>query len=263
MRRAALLTCLAFACATAHQQVPGSDVLPPPPQRIALAEPELELWMEGTRPVDPGESADALEQSRGALAAALDGRGLDAQAPEAVLVVRARAIARTAERKNAQLWSAVGIVFVLVAIVVSAVLFSRSGSRPPHAGGAHGAAPAPAFGSGARPVHAAPRAYAPPPIGFGVYIGLEVAVPVGPPPPLIGLPPADAWLASRGWFDSDEVELSVELQDPTTGELRWHRTVRAGVDPRDANALAGLVDEALAGLPFGRRTAPIATPPTT
>ena len=102
------------------------------------------------------------------------------------------------------------------------------------------------------PAYFAPRRYAPPP-PVGVFIGLNVAIPVGPPPPLAGLPPTDAWLGSRGWFDGDEVELSVELQDPRTGEVRWQRTVREGVDPRDAGALARLVDHALWGVPFGQR----------
>ncbi len=260
MRRVALLTCLAFACATARQRVPGSDELPPPPQRIALVEPQLELWMEGTRPVDPAEEARTLAQSREALASALDGRGLDAADPEALLVVRARAVARTGERRTAQVWSAVGIAVVVVAVVVAAVLLSRSGGRSSRGGGSRGALPAPALGPGPRPVYFAPRPYAPPPIGFGLFVGLEVAVPVEPPPPLLGLPPTDAWLASRSWFDGDEVELSAELQDPATGAVRWHRTVRGGVDPRDPGALAGLVDEALAGLPFGQRGAPAAPP---
>lgn len=257
LRRVALLTCLTFACATARQQVPVSGVLAPPPQRIALAEPELELWMEGTRAIDPDEEARSLDQSRAALASALDGRGLDAEDPEALLVVRARAVARTDERKSAQVWSAVGIVLVVVALVVSAVLFSRSGSRPAQKGGPHGVAPAPAVRPGAQPVYLAPRPYAPPP-PIGVFVGLNVAVPVGPPPPLAGLPPTEAWLASRGWFDGDEIELSVELQDPVTGGVRWHRTVRRGADPRDPNALGGLLEQALEGLPFGHRTAPAA-----
>lgn len=260
MRRVALLTCLAFACATARQRVPGSDELPPPPQRVALAEPQLELWVEGTRPIDPAEEARTLQQSREALASALDGRGLETADPEALLVVRARAVARTGERKTAQVWSAVGIAVAFVAVVVAAVLLSRSGGRSSR--GPRGAVPAPGFGPGPRPVYLAPRPYAPPPVGLGLFIGLNVAVPVEPPPPLLGLPPTDAWLGSRGWFDGDEVELSVELQDPATGAVRWHRTLRGGVDPRDAGAVAGLVDEALAGLPFGGRGPPAAAPPT-
>lgn len=260
MRQVALLTCLAFACATTRLEVSGVDAPPAFPARIALAEPELELWVEGTHAIDPGEEARALAQSRIALASALEGRGLDAAAPEALLVVRARALARTGERKDAQLWSAVGIVFVVVALVVSTVLLSRSGSRSPRGGGARGLGPAPAYAPGARPVYFAPRPYAPPPLGFGVFVGLDVAVPAGPPPPYAGLPPAEAWLASRGWFDGDEVELSAELVDPATGAVRWHRTLRGGVDPRDPGAVAALVDAALAGLPFGQRQGPSATP---
>ncbi len=251
MRKVALLTCLAFACATARQPVPGSDLLPPPETRIALAEPQLELWMEGTRPVDPAEEARALDASRNALAAALDARGLEAPDPEAVLVVRARAVARTGERQQAQVWSAVAFVVVIVAVVVTIVL-SRSRSSSGSRGSGHAALPAGARGTAPRPTYFAPRRYAPPP-PVGVFIGLNVVVPVGPPPPLIGLPPTDAWLASRGWFDGDEVELAVELQDPQTGEVRWQRTVREGADPRDAGALTRLVDHALSDLPFGQR----------
>lgn len=262
MRRVALVTCLAFACATGRQVVPGSDAFAPPPLRVALAEPELDLWMEGTHAIDPGEEAQALDLSRAALAAALDGRGLDAPDPEAVLVVRARAVARTEERKSAQVWSAVGIVFVVAAIIISTVFLSRSSSRAGRPAG-HGVAPAPPPGFAARPPpYLAPRPYAPPPpVGFGMFIGLEVAVPVQPAPPLLGLPPTDAWLASRGWWDGDEVELSAELQDPATGAVRWHRTVTSGVDPRDPAAMAALVDAALEGLPFGRRAPPAGPPP--
>ena len=259
MRRVALVTCLAFACATARQQVPGSDLGPPPPQRLALAEPQLELWMEGSRAIDPAEEAQALAQSREALAASLDGRGFDAPDPDAVVVVRARALARTGERKRSQVASAVGIVFVVVALVVAAVLLSRSGSRS-SSRGAPAALPAQARGAGGgpRPGYFAPRPYAPPPVG--VFVGLSVAVPVGPLPPLRGLPPTEAWLAARGWFDGDEVEVSAELQDPRTGEVRWHRTLRGGVDPRDPKAVRGLVDAALEGLPQAPAAVPAAPP---
>ncbi len=252
MRKVALLTCLAFACATARQQVPGSDLLPPPETRIALAEPQLELWMEGTHPVDPAEEARSLETCRNALAAALDGRGLEAPDPEALLVVRARAVARTDERKQAQVWSAVAFVVVFVAVVIATVAMSRSRSSSGPRGPGHAALPAAPRGRAPGPAYFAPRRYAPPP-PVGIFIGFNVAIPVGPPPPLAGLPPTDAWLGSRSWFDGDEVELSVELQDPQTGEVRWHRTLREGVDPRDAGALARLVDRALWGLPFGQR----------
>ncbi|HEX7622540.1 MAG TPA: hypothetical protein VF400_03135 [Anaeromyxobacteraceae bacterium] len=253
MRKVALLTCLTFACATARQQVPGSDLEPPPDERIALAEPQLELWMEGTHAVDPAEEARALEASRNALADALDGRGLEAPDPEALLVVRARAVARTEERKQAQVWSGVAFVIVFVVVIIATIALSRSrSSSGPRGGPGHAVLPAGPRGGASGPAYFAPRRYAPPP-PVGVFIGLNVAIPVGPPPPFIGLPPTDAWLASRGWFDGDEVELAVELQDPRTGAVRWQRTVREGIDPRDPGALGRLVDHALWGLPFGQR----------
>ncbi len=91
----------------------------------------------------------------------------------------------------------------------------------------------------------------PPPIG--VSIGLNVLVPVGPVAPVPYAEPEPSRLASRGWFDGDEVELTVELADPTTGAVSWSRTIREGVDPRDAGALEKLVDRALWGMPFGQR----------
>ncbi len=253
MRLTALLTFLAFGCATVRQPLP--EMFPAPPAaRIAVAEPELELWMEGTHPVDPQESARALEQSREALSRALEGRGLDdVSDPEQLLVVRAREIARTGERKNAQIWSAVGIVVVVVGIVIAAVLLSRSKSSSGGSRGNRAAAPARPRGAPvARAPRIVPRPYLPPP-PIGVSVGLSVVVPVGPVAPLPDVDPGESRLASRGWFDGDEVELTVELADPTTGAVSWRRTVREGVDPRDASALSALVDKALAGVPFGRK----------
>jgi hypothetical protein len=254
MRTTALLTLLAFGCAT----VQSPPARPPPASvgRVALAEPQLELWMEGTRPVDPKESARALEASRVALEQAVAGRGLDGVAdPEELLVVRVRAIKRTDERKSAQVWSAVGIVFVAVAIVVTAVLLSRSGSKSSRGPGTPRAV-VPAGGARipVRHAHPVPRVYAPPPLGLGVYMGFAVAVPAGPLPPPPGAQPIDALLGGRGWFDGDEVELTVELADPETGAVSWQRTLREGVDPADPVALAAMVDRALAGLPFGNRS---------
>ncbi len=250
MRTVALLTLVAFGCATARP-VPLVPSLAPA-GRVALAEPELELWMEGTRPVDPKESARALEASRAALAQAVADRGLDGvSAPDQLLVVRARAIKRTDERRSAQVWSAVGIVVVAVAIVVTAILLSRSGSKS-SGGKAHTAAPAGGVRvpvRGARPV---PRIYSPPP-AVGVYLGFQVAVPLGPLPPPPGAQPIDARLEERGWFDGDEVELTVELADPATGAVSWGRTLREGVDPTDPGAVSALLDHALDGLPFGQR----------
>jgi hypothetical protein len=74
--------------------------------------------------------------------------------------------------------------------------------------------------------------------------------------------PGESRLASRGWFDGDEVELSVELADPRTGDVSWRRTVREGIDPRDPVAVSALLDKALWGMPFGQRLiAPGSLPP--
>ena len=61
--RVALLTLLFFGCATSRP--PSMLSLPlagPAPQRVALAEPELELWLEGSHRVDPAEAARALDR---------------------------------------------------------------------------------------------------------------------------------------------------------------------------------------------------------
>jgi hypothetical protein len=252
MKRVALLTLLTFGCATVRPPAEGLPVPPPPvPQRLALAEPQLELWMEGTRDVDPRESAAALAASKEALSRALDGRGLDDEDPDAIVVVRARAIARTGERRSAQTWSAVGIVVGIVFVIVAAIVLSKSGGKkgPPSSRAAHAAVPAPS-GAGvgrALPGPYAPRFARPPAVGF--FVGVNVIVPVGQyaPSPVPGVEPTDAWLARRGWFDGDEVELTVELTDPATGEVRQRHIVREAVDPRDGDAVSRLVDRALAG----------------
>ncbi|MFL5302040.1 MAG: hypothetical protein ACJ79R_17025 [Anaeromyxobacteraceae bacterium] len=263
MRRIALLTLLTFGCATVRPPE-GLPPVPPPasPQRLALAEPELELWMEGTRDIDPAESAAALAQSKEALSRALDGRGLDEQDPDALVVIRARAIARTGERRTAQTWSAVGIVVGIVFVVVAAIVLSRSGGnkKGSSARGAHAAvaAPGPRGGvSRALPVPYAPR-YARAP-GVGFFFGFNVVVPIGPYAPIAvpGVEPTDSWLARRGWFDGDELELTVEVTDPATGDVRERRVVRDSADPRDPAAVSRLVDRALAGLGNG----PLPSPP--
>jgi hypothetical protein len=258
----ALVTLLCFGCATVHEPAPAAYQPPPgPAPRVALAEPELELWMEGTKAVDPGETAQALEASRTALGDAVSGRGLDGPDADQLLVVRSRAIKRTAERKRAQVWSVVGIVVVVVAAVVAIVLLSRSGSHGGRhgTGGAHGAVPA---GGAPVVVPYAPRYYAPPP-PIGVSIGLSVVVSSpspGPGAPSPGVPPMEERLRSRSWFDGDEVELSVEIVDARSGVPSWRRIVREGIDPGDAAAVTGLLDRALEGLPFGARVAPAEAP---
>ena len=119
-RTIALVTALALGCAAARPA--RTDLLGDPlsPElRVALAEPELELWLEGTKPIDPGEARAALAASRSALARALAGRGLEARDPDLLLVVKAREVARTSERRTAQVLSVVLVVVVVVAVVVA------------------------------------------------------------------------------------------------------------------------------------------------
>lgn len=249
MRRIALLTLIAFGCATTRPPEPATTELLRT-SRVALAEPELELWMEGTGAIDPAESARALNQSRDALAQALAGRGLDANDPDELLVLRARAVARTDERKSAQVMSYVGIVFVVVALVAVAIVTSRSNGPPPPSKAVRPAGSGPIRPGLRPPMYMPYRHVPPPPIGFG--FGMSVAVPIGPPP-VPWATPTQQWLASRGWFDGDAVELTAQLVDPATGEVRWQQIVKDGTDPRDAAAVTRLVDRVLAGLPFGER----------
>jgi hypothetical protein len=254
MKRIALATALAFGCAAARPPV-TAPVETIPVGRVALAEPQLELWMEGTGPIDPAESARALDQSRDALAQALSGRGLEVSDPDELLVVRARAIARTDERKSAQTWSFVAIVFVVVAVVVVTVLTSRPRGTPPSKNSAQPIGTVPG-----RPVPYAPvyHPYVPgPPVGFA--FGLSVAVPQSAPPVPWAVP-SEQWLASRGWFEGDAVELTVELVDPRTGAIRWQQILKESADPRDPAAMTKLVDRVLAGLPFGEKQGSSAPP---
>ena len=241
LRPLALATLLAFGCAAAR---PPAQASRPFPRRVALAEPELELWMEGTRPIDPAESARALEESRAALAEALAGRDLDEPAPEALLVVRSRALARTGERRAAQTLSWVAIAVVVVALVVLAVVESKSSgrARPGHLAGPVRPPPwNPRPGS-----PALPRPYPPPPFGFDVGLGVYVP-PVAPDYPPEAAKDAE-FLEGRGWFDGDATALTFELVGPDTGEVLCRSSVAGGEDPRDARAVSRLVEEGLRGL---------------
>lgn len=175
----ALATLLAFGCATVN------PAPPPPPRplpRVFLADPEIELWIEGDEKVDPADSAQAFRESRAALNQALAGRGLDAVEADAVLVVQERAVARTSGRKVGQVLAAVGIVVVIVAVVVALVVSSKSSSSegktkasahaPRRAGGPAAARPAPAPARIAGAPHAprapASRVGAPAPVPGGL-----------------------------------------------------------------------------------------------
>lgn len=273
MRRVALVTVLCFGCATGRPPTVGQvPLLGAPPARVALAEPTLELWMEGTHAPSPEESADALERARVALAHALEGRsglvGNEGEEPDALLAIHARAVARTEERREKQVGSVVAGVILFVAVVVVVIVLSTRSSGKSHGTGAFAAptraAPAPVPWSGApfRPV-------APAPFFFGWAVGLQVNVPLAPaspvpesaPSPIASAPAPDPLLDARGWLDADEVELVAELVEPRTNGIQWRRALRESVDPRDAGAMRRLVDRLLAGMPLAPRGAVPEVPP--
>jgi len=275
LRAVAVATLFAFGCATTRQPLP-----PPPPsppvERVYFEDPEMELWVEGAGSVDPAESQRAQAESRVALHAALDGRGVRAADAEAVLVLRERAVARTSGRKaNQALATAgmvVGVVAIVAVVVVALVASKGKGGVPsgPSPRERHATAPAPPPGDRAH--HAVP---APPP---GTIVARPVPVPA-PPPPVVAdlyvnvwpppqpspvhLPPPPFSVADRGFFDPDEVLLEVVLRDARSGAILWSAAVRAWADPRDRAEVARLVETALGGQPWARRTGARPEPPPT
>ncbi|WP_242394391.1 hypothetical protein [Anaeromyxobacter oryzisoli] len=345
----ALLAFVAFGCTTvrAPASTLGSELAP---VSGAVAEPQLELWVESGGTPTPEELEQARVLARAALGSALAGRELSPNAlgaADPLLLVRARAVARTDSRRSDQRAAKVGIVVgfvVIVAAVVVLAVLSRDSPRSEPRGAPARAAPsppqpvsipvrtrpvpgalAPAIARGARPVPSpgplvAPRpptgapitpsrpVPAPAPVGVPVpwqqpyagewdggtsfWLGFELAFVLPPPccaaPPVEGVPsapsvtaapapyapaaPGEAWaeeppevqlavppppelrVESRGFFAGDETVLEVDLFDRRTGALLWTRAVRADVDPRNAHDVTRLLDRALAGEPWARRT---------
>jgi hypothetical protein len=260
MRRAlpalALPTLFFFGCQTVQVQAgPGLATLPQAPARVALAEPELDLWLEGSGQVTPQEIDQGLRGARAALASALEGRGFaPADQAEQVLVVRSQGVARTESRRNAQTAAVLGIVLV-VAIIVVAIVASQHGDRgggprPAHVAGAPGRA-------GPRPVYPRPAyGYGPPApwFGWGFFFGVDIHTPVAAPapyPPVVA-PTLESRLATRGYFAGDETEVALELHDARTGQILWSRLARDEVDPRDAREVRVLVDRMIGAEPWAR-----------
>jgi hypothetical protein len=265
MRRSlvALATVLVHGCATVHPPAPFAGAAPAP--RVALAEPELELWMEGTAPgpIDAGDSSRSLEAARTALARSLDRRGFaTAGAADQVLVVRAAAVVRAEERRGRQAAATIGAVLLLVAVVAILVAATRNGGGGGHGGrGVAGVAPPrggapvprpsfhpPHYG---RPLYPAPWPW----WGFGIHVYVPVqpmaAVP-GPGGVPFGAPTLPSRLAGRGFWSSDEVELVFELREVASGQVVWTRATRAELDVRDAGRLREVVDKALWDQPWAR-----------
>ena len=58
----------------------------------------------------------------------------------------------------------------------------------------------------------------------------------------------------RGFFAGPQTAIQLDLLDRATGQLLWSKAVSAEADPADAKAMAKLVDHALAGQPWARRS---------
>src|SRR5437899_969003 len=130
LRRIALLTLLAFGCATVRVPVTASEE--PGDGAGVVAPPIVELWIESSDQVPPGLAAGPEARTRSALNAALaerDIRSDAAGATDAVLFVRERAVAVTEARHSQQTWAKVGIVVGIVVVVAAVVILAVSGSK--------------------------------------------------------------------------------------------------------------------------------------
>jgi len=85
-----------------------------------------------------------------------------------------------------------------------------------------------------------------------------------PPPPeplaavALQLPPLSDKVSfsvdDRGFFDGTRTALQLDLIDRASGRLLWSNAVSSGADPLDAGDVTKLMDEALAGVSWARRT---------
>lgn len=273
LRHVTFLTLFAFGCATVR--APASTIPDTVPVKGGVAEPQLELWLESGRAVSSAESAEASAQAKAALEAAL----ARASAPqgEAILVVRAQGVARTASRRSDQRAAVAGLVVgavVVVAAVVAVLVATHGkggGSSAPRV-----AAPPVRVPRGApvRPVPVFVPRPARPVVAVDVSVGVEVPPPGGevppqwayaePPPVWEAEQPAPAWtppaelasislpppppldLERRGFFEGDTLRLELFVVDPRYGTPIWTKVVEGEVDPRDAKAVEQLLSGALA-----------------
>jgi hypothetical protein len=294
LKLATLLTVLVFGCATVRVPVSELGEPAPPPRGVAIAEPQVELWLESGDSPAPAEREEALARSRDALERALERHGGPEESAGTVLYVRERAIARTSSRRSDQAAATAGMVVgavVVVAAVIWAIVEGRSPGSRSKSSVRSAARPAPRPGTAP-----AARPAARPSVRSGVDVGVGVAVhiPIGPVPypaspyPDAGPPiaagpspsgsdedPAAPWeddavaadpapalppvpelgLDDRGYFAGDVVVLDLTLVDRRSGQPVWTRTVRDEIDPRDPAAMARAVDGALAGEPWAQPAA--------
>lgn len=271
-RLAAVALPLAFTFACTTVRAPASAIDPTVPVRDGVAEPQLELYVESSGAPDAATLARASDDARRALREAL----ADRHVPDgdAILVVRAQAVSRTAGRRADQKAAMAGLVVgaVVIAAVVVLVLASGKGGGGvprgfvPGAGHAARAARPPPFVPGvarpgvirvaaARPapfpdtaVSVGPVEPAPQPVeaveapwpdaqGPEAFAADAVMVTLPPPPPLE--------LADRGYFASDLLRLELLLVDPRDATVRAVKTVAREVDVRDRKAVRAILAAAL------------------
>jgi len=130
LRRIALLTLLAFGCATVRVPVTASEE--PADNAGVIAPPIVELWIESSEQVPAELAASTEARTRSALAEALSAREIPsdaAGATDAVLFTRERAVAVTEARHSQQNWAKVGIVVGIVVVVAAVVILAVSGSK--------------------------------------------------------------------------------------------------------------------------------------
>jgi hypothetical protein len=180
LRRIALLTLLAFGCATVR--VPATSPVEPADGMGVIAPPIVELWIESSDPVPPPVAATLDTQTRFALADALSRREIPsdaAGATDAVLFVRERAVALTEARQSQQTWAKVGIVAGFVVVLAAAVILAVSGKGGSSSAGKAAKAPTPK----AAPVAVKPRAVpVPAPKVAPARVAHVVPLPAYPPP---------------------------------------------------------------------------------
>ncbi|BDG02488.1 hypothetical protein [Anaeromyxobacter oryzae] len=215
----ALVAFVTFGCTTIR--VPASSLgerLAPPAG--AIAEPQVELWLESAKPVDEAEAEEARQLVRSALGTALAGREISPGAlgaADPLLLVRARAVARTASHRSDQRAATVALVVgivVVVAAVIAIVVLSKSAPKthPPATArqGGTASAPAPRVSVPApRPGVASGRVARPVPTpGFQPVPAPGVRPVPGrpfgsvPPPPAYGVAP---WHGPNVWIGLDFV----------------------------------------------------------
>lgn len=226
---ATLLTVLCFGCAAVRVPVSELGDPAPAPRGVAIAEPQVELWLESGDSPSQAERDEALDRSRAALTRALARHGAAEGSGDTVLYVRERAVARTSSRRSDQTLAAAGMVVgavVVIGVVVWAILEGRSpGSRSrssvrPSSRPAPRPSAVPASRPSVRPRGGGHGHGA----DVGLALGFAVHIPIGPvpyqyadaPPPLAQVPPAapDAGQDPIApWPDEDEAD-AAEPFDP-------------------------------------------------